>query len=87
MNNINYISSNLIEKGFESLEIIKTKEGKLYYEENKEFFQVFKFTPNSAYFEKVDPDSPLIKEISEAYGELHKNLSGIDASKLDEVIS
>ena len=86
MNNINYISSYLREKGFESLQIIKTKEGKLYYEENNEFFRVFLFTPNSTYFEKVDPDSPLIKETSEAYGDLHKNLSGIDASKLGEVI-
>jgi N-acetylhexosamine 1-kinase len=86
MNNINYVSSYLIEKGFESLQLIKTKDGKLYDKENGQFFRVYLFSPNSIYFEKAEPNSPLIKETSEAYGDLHNNLSGIDASKLGEVI-
>ena len=86
MNNINYVSSYLIEKGFESLQLIKTKDGKLYDKENGQFFRVYLFSPNSIYFEKAEPNSPLIKETSEAYGDLHNNLSGIEASKLGEVI-
>ena len=85
MENINYVSSYLIENGFESLQLIKTKDGKLYDKKNGEFFRVYIFAPNSVYFEKADKDS-LIKETSEAYGDLHNKLSGIDASKLGEVI-
>ena len=86
MRNISYVSSFLIEKGFESLNIIKTKDGKLYYKENGEFFRVYLFTDNSTYLEKTDDNPTLIKETSEAYGDLHKNLADIDASKLGEVI-
>ena len=88
MKNINYVSSYLIAKGFESLNLIKTTDGKLYYQDsnNSIFFRVYIFSPNSVYFEKADPNSPLIKETSEAYGDLHNNLANIDASKLGEVI-
>ena len=86
MKNINYISSYLIEKGFESLQIIKTKDDKLYYQGDGHFFRVYLFSSNSIHFEKAERNSPLIKETSEAYGDLHNNLAGIDASKLGEVI-
>lgn len=86
MKNINYISSYLIEKGFESLQIIKTKDDKLYYQGEGHFFRVYLFSPNSIHFEKAEPNSPLIKETSEAYGDLHNNLAQLDASKLEEVI-
>ena len=88
MNNINYVSTYLIEKGFESLHLIRTTEGKLYFQDknNTVFYRVYLFSPNSTYFEKAEPNSPLIKETSEAYGDLHNNLANIDASKLGEVI-
>jgi N-acetylhexosamine 1-kinase len=86
MRNINYVSSYLIERGFESLQLIKTIDDKLYYKEKGHFFRVYIFSPNSTHFEKADPNSPLIRETSEAYGDLHNNLAGIDASKLGEVI-
>ena len=86
MKNINYVSSYLISKGFESLQLIKTTTGQLYHEEHNLFFRVYIFSSNSTFFEKADPDSSLITETSEAYGDLHKNLSGIDASQLGEVI-
>ena len=86
MKNINYVSSYLISKGFESLQLVKTINGKLYHKENGLFFRVYIFSPNSTFFEKADPDSSLITETSEAYGDLHNNLSGIDASQLGEVI-
>ena len=86
MRNINYVSSYLISKGFESLQLIRTKSGNLYHKENDHFFRVYIFSPNSTFFEKAEPDSPLITETSEAYGDLHKNLAGIDASQLGEVI-
>ena len=69
-----------------SLQLIKTTTGQLYHEEHNLFFRVYIFSPNSTFFEKADPDSSLITETSEAYGDLHKNLSGIDASQLGEVI-
>jgi len=86
MRNINYVSSYLISKGFESLQIVKTTSGELYYKEKNLFFRVYIFSPNSTFFEKVEPDSPLITEASEAYGDLHNNLAQLDASKLEEVI-
>lgn len=84
MENINYVSSYLIGKGFQSLILIRTKDDKLYYKEKNLFFRVYIFTPNSTYFENPTPD--LIKETAEAYGDLHNNLSLLDASKIGEVI-
>lgn len=84
MENINYVSSYLIEKGFDSLRLIKTKDDQLYYKEKNLFFRVYIFTPNSTYFENTTPE--LIKETAEAYGDLHNNLSCLDASKIGEVI-
>ena len=84
MENINYVSSYLLEKGFQSLILIRTKDDKLYHKEQGLFFRVYIFTPNSTYFENPTPD--LIKETAEAYGDLHNNLSLLDASKIGEVI-
>ena len=56
----------------------------MYYKENNLFFLVYIFTPNSAYFEKLIPN--IIKEMAETYGDSHNNLSGLDASKIGEVI-
>ena len=84
MENINYVSSYINNNGFESLIIIKTKEGNLYYKEDGLFFRVYLFTPNSTYFES--PTMDIIKETAVAYGDLHKNLSTLDASKIGEVL-
>ena len=84
MENINYVSSYINNNGFESLVIIKTKEGNLYYKEDGLYFRVYLFTPNSTYFES--PTMDIIKETAEAYGDLHKNLSSLDASKIGEVL-
>ena len=86
MSNINYVSSYLISKGFQSLQLVKTNLGELYLKENNHFYRVYIFTDNSVFFDKVESDSPLITETSEAYGDLHNNLAEIDASKLGEVI-
>ena len=86
MSNINYVSSYLISKGFQSLQLVKTNLGELYLKENNHFYRVYIFADNSVFFDKVESDSPLITETSEAYGDLHNNLAEIDASKLGEVI-
>ena len=41
MKNINYVSSYLISKGFESLQLIKTTTGELYHKEHNLFFRVY----------------------------------------------
>ena len=84
MENINYVSSYINDIGFESLVIIKTKDGNLYYKKDGLFFRVYLFTPNSTYFES--PTMDIIKETAEAYGDLHNNLSTLDASKIGEII-
>ena len=56
----------------------------MYNKKNNLFFHVYIFTQNSAYFEKPTPN--IIKDTAEAYGDLHNNLSGLDASKIGEVI-
>ena len=63
-----------------------SKKTELYLKENNHFYRVYIFTDNSVFFDKVESDSPLITETSEAYGDLHNNLAEIDASKLGEVI-
>ena len=84
MKNINYVSSYLIGKGYESLHIIKTKDGKLYQKYKELFFRLYIFTPNSIFFENPTPE--IVKETARAYGDLHNNLSGLDASKIEDVI-
>ena len=86
MKNIDYVTSYLTQKGDESLELVKTKNDEIYLNNNGDFYRLYIFVPNSATFEKIDADSPLIKEASEAYGNLHRSLSAIDASKLGEVL-
>lgn len=86
MNNIYIVSSFLISKGHESLNIIKTITGDLYYMTQKRFYRMYDFAPNSLSLDEAAPDSPIIKYTSEAYGDLHMNLAELDASKLGEVI-
>ena len=84
MNNIYYVTSYLLEHGAESLEIIKTKDEHLYYNYKDQYVRVYIYTPNTICLEK--PDLRIIREISEAYGDLHKNLAGIEINRLGETI-
>ena len=75
MNNIYYVTSYLLEHGAESLELIKTKDDHLYYNYKDKYIRVYIFSPNTICYEETD--SRIIREMGEAYGDLHKNLAGI----------
>ena len=84
MNNIYYVTSYLKDHGAETLEIVKTTDDSLYYHYDDKFLRVYNFSDNTIYFDKVNSD--IIREMSEAYGDLHKNLAGIDMSRIGESI-
>ena len=50
MKNINYVSSYLISKGFESLQLIKTTTGELYHKEHNLFYYPLVYTRKSLFF-------------------------------------
>ena len=84
MNNIYYVTSYLLDHGAETLEIVRTKNDSLYYHYDDKYLRVYIFSDNTICFQKADPN--IIREISEAYGDLHKNLAGIDVSRIGESI-
>ena len=84
MNNIYYVTSYLLDHGAETLEIVRTKDDSLYYHYENKCLRVYIFSDNTVCFQDADPN--IIKEISEAYGDLHKNLAGIDMSRIGESI-
>jgi len=55
MNNINYVSTYLIEKGFESLHLIRTTDGKLYFQDknNNVFIGSIYFLPIQLILKKL----------------------------------
>lgn len=79
MNNTKNIISHLEGKGYRGLNLVNTKDGKCYIEQNK-FFRVFEFLDGEV-FETID--SPhRFEKAGEAFAKFAKNLQDINDSNL-----
>lgn len=86
MNNIDVVTSFIKSQGLETLEVIKTNDGKLYYAEGKQYFRMYKYIQNTICYETINGDLSLAANVGRAYGNLHKLLSHINPSLIGEVI-
>ena len=85
MNNIFLVTGYLRSNGFETLEIIKTKDDKNYFQDENDYYRLFVYVDNTICCEGVT-NLEQVFNAGKAFGLLHKSLKGFDASKLDEVI-
>ena len=85
MNNIDLVTNFIRSKGKESLEIIKSKDGKLYQEFAGEFYRLYVFVKDTVCYQKVD-NLDLVRSAGESFGELHYLLNDFPVDKIVEVI-
>lgn len=85
MDNIYKTTSFLSSKGYETLELMKTKDGKLYYFDGSDYYRLYIYIDNVVCYEGVN-DLDAVYNAAKAFGMLHKSLRDFDASTLGEVI-
>lgn len=85
MNNIFLTTEYLRGLGFESLHVIRTRDGKLYLQHEDSFYRLYDYIENTICHEKIDNLS-LVYSSAKAFGKLHRALADFDASELGEVI-
>ena len=86
MNNIDEVTSHLLNKNIFTIKFLKTMDGALYYcDDNQRYYRVYRYIDHSICHEEIN--SPiLVRKAAEAFGELHCNLADLDANLLKEVI-
>jgi len=86
MNNIVTVTDYIRSIGQESMVVVYTKDNKPYLKiDDNTYFRVYEFVMNSICYEEINSLDMLVKD-GQAFGKLHKDLKGLDASKLGEVI-
>lgn len=85
MNNIVRVTEYLLEKRIFTLKYKPTLDGKLYYSAEDGYYRVFQFIYNSICYEGIE-DLEVIRKAGSAFGQLHRDLAGIDTSEIVEVI-
>ncbi|MGI6713805.1 MAG: phosphotransferase enzyme family protein [Bacilli bacterium] len=85
MNNIFLTTEYLRSLGFESLRVIRTKEGELFLKNSSSYYRLYDYIENTICHEKVD-NMALVYSAAKAFGKLHRALSNFDASELGEII-
>lgn len=86
MRNIEIVTSFMEQQHKMSLEIIKTNDGKLYYQNEEGCYRLYKFIKNSKTYETVGNDYRLANKLGLAFGEFHRDLNSLDATLLTETI-
>lgn len=86
MNNIYLVSNHVRDKGNESLEIIPTKDNKLYYRVEDDCYRLYIFVKHTVSYEKPI-NNELISKLGKGFASLHLALKDIDAHSIKEVIS
>ncbi len=84
MSNIYGVTEYLKSLGVETLEIVKTKDGKIY-SKGEECLRVYKFIENTVTYQTAS-DREIFKNSGKAFGEFQNQLAGFDASVLCETI-
>ena len=85
MRNIYIVSNHLSDLGELSLEIIKTKNRKLYLKDGDYYYRVYKYIRKSLSYEKLDKPELVVKT-AQAFAKLHKNLADLDSCLIAETI-
>lgn len=85
MKNICMTTEFLASKGYETLNITRTKEGKNYLQVGDDYYRLYGYIDNVICYEGVK-DLDAVYNAAKAFGMLHKSLKDFDASKLSEVI-
>ena len=86
MNNIYTVTEYIRSIGQESMEVVKTNDNKLYYKlDENTYYRIYVFVINSVCYEEIS-NLELVDKDAQAFGQLHKNLAKLDASKLGETI-
>ena len=85
MNNIDLVTKFIRNKGKESIEIIPTKDGKLYQEFEGEYYRVYVFVKDTVCYQKVE-NLELARSAGASFGELHYLLNDFPVEKIVEVI-
>ena len=85
MRNIYIVSMYLTGSNNETLKIVKTIPGRLFYCENDLYYRVYEYLENTISYEKLEtPD--MINKVAEAFGMLHNELAGLDSCLIAETI-
>ncbi|USR79350.1 phosphotransferase enzyme family protein [Arcanobacterium pinnipediorum] len=85
MNNIKLVTEHLARKGKETLEIIPTRDGKLYYEHADEFFRMYRYIDNSLSY-SLATSSQMVRSVARTFGQFQNDLADFDATLLAETI-
>ena len=85
MNNIRLVTEHLLAKGLKTLEIVPTKDGKLFVRDDEDYFRGYKFIPNCVCPEKLD-SLGMVREAARGFGAFHQGLADIDVKDIVDVI-
>ena len=85
MRNICYVTEFLAKQGIETLNVIKTKDGKPYLK-GKDCYRVYDFIENTVTYQTVT-DENVFRNSGKAFGEFQNYLAAFDASLLTETIA
>lgn len=85
MSNIYLTTKFLSEKGYETLEIVRTKDNQLYYHDVDGYYRVYTYIKDAVCYEGVD-DLDAVYNTAKAFGALHKSLFEFPVKSLGEVI-
>ena len=85
MHNIDLVTSHLLAKGSKTLELVRTKDGRLYCEYGGDYYRGYKYIDNSVCYEKL-PSLEMVTEVAKGFGKFHRDLADIDVSQIGDVI-
>ena len=85
MKNIYKTTNFLIFKGYQTLQVVKTKKNELYHRDETGCYRLYLYIENAVCYEGIS-DLDTVYNAAKAFGSLHKALQGFDAASLYEVI-
>ena len=85
MNNIKIVTEYLTSKGIESIQMINSVTGKNYFEYEGNYYRMYEFIKDSVTVEKAE-SLEMVETAARSFGKFHKDLAGLDGSKLGETI-
>lgn len=85
MSNILLVTKHLEKQGAKTLKVIQTKDGQNYYSANDRYYRLYTYIENTVCYEGVN-DLSLVEKSGIAFGQLHRQLEGLDPSLIYETI-